>query len=229
MERERCAIALASVAEIRGWIRLKLGTALVVEHRDLAVENRLRCLRPDVAARSARDTADRSAFRVREIMRRSSSSIKHNGAHAVPFHFVEPRSPGAAAWRVSPAWVRMLRGIGDLHGAGRQRSGWRLEAGGWLAGARLSAISSWVRPVSTLRAWSSISQPGVALVVLLLDQQPLVAFAAALHVAPGRIRRCSFSPCRRNLKSPRAICAAPARRRAVRKLPRSHSITLPAP
>ena len=71
-----------------------------------------------------------------------------------------------------------------------------------------AATSSLVRPVFTDSGMSSGSQPAFGVVVVLVEQQPLLLAARSRPRRTSTNRPASFSPCRSKWRSPRSIAAS---------------------
>ena len=179
----------------------------------------------------------------------SKSQSSPRGTRSAIMAFIGSMAAGISASRAPLRLARsylgfFLAGTGLADAAGCAEARARL-AGGLVAqtrsaapavsrfvlrAGRLRAISSWVRPESTLYASASTSQPGVA---------NSSRFLMSSHSLPLPLARgfmwtmakspFSFSPCRRNFRSPRASCASAATSPSTSNVPRSHSITLPPP
>ena len=157
------------------------GAAFVIQHRDLAIQNGLRCF--DVARKNAQ-------FGILLIAALSGSRKnaelvvfdKAQRANAVPFHFVEPRitrrrTSGERGEHGRDTTARH----GRLNGACRASSrDWGLGIGDWLARKILGDFL--LRSAGEYAARVILDIPARLRVgVFLLDEQPFIAFAAPAH------------------------------------------------
>ena len=156
------------------------GAALVIEHRDLAVQNRLRCL--DVA----RQNAQLGILLIAALSgsRENAQLVvfdKADRAHAIPFHFVEPANrPKAGASRGWRAWGTTARGIGAFTAPAGIDRDWGLGVGDWLGRKVLGDFLLRAACEDAARVIFDVPA-GLRLGVFLLDEQPFVALAASAH------------------------------------------------
>ena len=95
-------------------------------------------------------------------------------------------------------------------------------------GGDSSLISSSVRPVRTEPSCSSTFQAGSSAASLCLMKSHSLPFSELRSLTRTKLPR-SFSPLRLNLISPRCSCRDASRLPSVANVPRSHTMTVPAP